>query len=443
MIYISSIKNSLKNIKSLSPSTNRPMPRKGDRLPQYFRQNTLEFMKERAYLYSTYFRVEVENLFGNQKEGEFSPFNIRVGEATKGSLRTNRIDDYKLIWFDDPAVEKVQLGTKFWFANCMWIAINPDTITNTTATSIIQKCTSVYNRLDYFGNVLTEPFTKEDSNVSETTHMNTDTGLLERGAFRCLMQYNSFSQEFKTDERMIIGSKAYKIRGINNSDREYTFDKDSIRLIKFTLFLADIDYGSDDVENEIANSKDFTWVINLPFQNLTLDVGDIDTLMATSIRNGQEPSQPYSYIWESSDTDILTIDEFGNYEAVGVGIAFITCTLKENPNVIVIMDVEVGLAIVPVLELAFDPTPPQFIRMFQSDTIYCYIFSNGQKTSDIVTFEFSGATEETYNLDNVTNNSFRITGISTSVQPLKVVATAIVAGDVFTEEIKMQLAGVR
>lgn len=64
-------------------------------------------------------------------------------------------------------------------------------------------------------------------------------------------------------------------------------------------------------------------------------------LGTTAIPSNYNEKIPFNIIWESSDKDIVTIDEEGIVRPVNIGNAEIIASVKEKPSVKKVIPVEV------------------------------------------------------------------------------------------------------
>ena len=152
-------------------------------------------------------------------------------------------------------------------------------------------------------------------------------------------------------------------------------------------------------------------------------VGGMQTLTATSLRNGQTPDSEhtYSYVWESSDPDIISVDEDGNLTALSEGISVISCHLSENTNIVATMDITASQGLTgDYVEFVNDL--PQDLQAYSSVSCEAAYFVGGVKQADEVTYSFSGASANCFGVA-LDGNVLTITCYAPSNMPLVVTAT--------------------
>ena len=215
---------------------------------------------------------------------------------------------------------------------------------------------------------------------------------------------------------------SYAMRGVNNFTREFTNKADSVHIITFTIELTE-PLPQDDFERGVADGLAFNWQISVTADK-SMNAGSTQTLAVKSIRNGETvvstAENPITYVFTSSDTNVLTVDENGLVKAVGEGSATVTVTLAQNPDVAQTVDITV--AAVGEGYVAFTSTPLTALHSLETAEISAVWFENGTATDDVVTFSFSGADEDAYSAD-VRGNKATLTCYGLSDKPLIVTAT--------------------
>lgn len=300
---------------------------------QYFSDATRREINKMAKYATDFFAAQVQGLNTENPE-EQSWYEIRVADvfSSLGISSTSKQDDWKNVFFRSPAVDYVPMGTKFFFWNNVWLADNPSNIASVAGNALVRRCNTVWNSLDYYGNIVSEPFVI--ANIATKANANTDTEFMKLADSYsdCVMQANEWTlANLRENTRIVLGTGVYAVRGLANYIREYTNDATSVRLLHFSVSYQE-PVETDDMVNQVANGLAFSWEITADVpRNMT--VGQTSTIVPASIRNGETPTETVSYIWESLTPKIATVSRTGDVKSVSVGQAQIVCTLEQNANI--------------------------------------------------------------------------------------------------------------
>lgn len=154
-------------------------------------------------------------------------------------------------------------GTKINTMGCTWLVTNPSNLSNTVGNGIAQRCNAVWNYLDYYGNVMSEPIVVENLRAHASTPDDQQSALITKGYFVLVMQYNEATAQLDTNSRIILGTAAYVITGYSDFSQEFTGDYSTIRLLSFDARYEEPNYVIDDMENHVAGGKTFSWEIGI------------------------------------------------------------------------------------------------------------------------------------------------------------------------------------
>lgn len=332
---------------------------------QYMADAAKLHLREMAKYATNYFAAQVQGLEGDDPTS-VAWYEIRVADkfASPNISSTSKDDDWQFVYFKRPEINYVQPGTKFWFWNNTWLAENPSNIASITGTALLKRCNAVWNSLDYYGNIVSEPMVIQNPASKANANTDTETMKLADSYTDCLMQANEWTlANLQNNTRMILGSSGYAVRGLVDFIREYTDQQNSVRLLNFSLYYQE-PLENDDMANQVADGLAFSWVINVAGPRVVAPNEQI-TLVPSSLRNNDPVSntQTVTYTWESLNSDIATVDSAGTVTGVSSGQATIQCTLEQNTNIFttVIIDVqEAASGLVWAVEL------PESIPAYQS-----------------------------------------------------------------------------
>ena len=401
--------NNAKILGGALPGQQTNEPRGTGQMRQYMADPTRRHLEQMAKYATDYFAAEVQGLDPDKpclKEW----YEIRATDAftSLGISSNSRMDDWKNVYFKRPEIDYVHPGVKFWFWNNTWLADNPSNIGSISGNALVRRCNVVWNSLDYYGNIVSEPFVL--TNVATKANANTDTEFMKLlDAYSdCIMQANEWTlANLRENTRIVLGTGVYAVRGLSNYIREFTDDDTSVRLLYFSVFYQE-PIETDDMENQVADGLAFSWEItgDVP-RNMT--VGQTATIVPASIRNGETPTQPVSYLWESTTPTIATVSDTGEVEAISVGQATIQCTLEQNPNISNTFTIDVQDAAV----FGWASSVPDSLPQFTSVTLI---------TTQDATWSVTGGVENAFDY-TTTDNSITITCYYPVDIPIVVTAT--------------------
>lgn len=431
------IKNGLLTAAGLPRKADNQPAQYADRAKRYFADETKAFVQEYAQYSSDFFVGEAQGLLPDAPQ-EWVKVRMRMADVVRPSaVVTRRYDDYKYILLEPAYYDYVRPGTKFKAMGCYWLMINPRNISVYGAGGIVRRCNAVWNYLDYYGNVQSEPMVVENFMANANDSDSQESVMITKGYYNVAMQYNEVTAQLDTNSRMILGSGAYYLTGYGDFLQEFTGDYSSVRLLEFSLRYEEPNYTIDDMVNHVAGGKLFSWNIAVNGKP-TVAVGDSVTLTASSMRNGSTvvstEENPVSYVWSSSDESIATVDDFGQVLGVSEGDATIYCQLAQNPEKTA--EFSLSVASPEASYIAFADAATDELNAYSSMTVSAAYYENGVQQSDTLAWDFSGAEQGSYTAE-VDGNSVLIKCWGGSVKPLTITASF---GE-YSESITLNLLG--
>lgn len=304
-------------------------------LHQYMGSVTRQFTEQMAQYATDFFEAQVEGL-EDGKPWDVGWYKIRASAhfSSLNMSNTSHDDDWRVVYFERYDIEYIRPGTKFWFWNNTWLADNPANIAGVNASALVKRCNAVWNSLDFYGNIVSEPMVVTRPNTMANANSNTEVMKLEDSYMDCIMQANPWTlANLKNNTRMILGTSGFAVRGLSDYIREFTDQQDSVRMLRFTIYYQE-PTERDDMKNQVADGLAFSWAINVTGAR-EVQAGGTTHLSPSSVRNGDTLADtvPVTYLWTSYSPEIATVDDDGNITGVAEGQAVIRCTLKENPNI--------------------------------------------------------------------------------------------------------------
>lgn len=419
------------------PKKNSP-PQYRDKQFQYYDPESARYTENYIQYSSDYFLAYVQGV-NPDDFWAWEKHYLRLADVVNASATlTKQIDDYKMVLFQSPRINYIPRGTKIVTAGSTWLVTNPQNISGTSAGTIVERCNAVWNHLDYYGNILSEPLVVDRGLAKANTNDRQDLVLITEGYFSIKAQYNEWTSQLGQNSRIMLGSKAYAITGYTDFIQEFTGDYESVRIVEFNAHYEEPNAEIDDIPNHVAGGLTFSWEITVhgdPF----VSAGNTTQLTASSERCGEPVDDSSihpiaSYKWVSNNPNAATVDDNGLVTGIANGIAPITCYLEQNPLIrqefIILVTAPSAIPFV-----GFTSTVPEYLNAYDRVEISAAYYVNSQPTEDPIEWSFSGADESKYSV-STGGNQIRITCWGGDVVPLEI--TASCNGKSFTKEIYLR-----
>ncbi len=400
-----------------APHENEPSQYANRGYPYLNVPSTRHFQEYAKYA-SDYFYADAQGL-DSENPTAWEKVTLRMADLVKTSAAMQRqFDDYKLILLDRMKYAYIPRGAKFITMGSTWLCTNPENISGSDGMGVIQRCKAVWNHLDWYGNVLSEPFAVEGTEILRANAPDPQYNMpIVKGYYNVKCQYNEETAQIDDNTRMIFGTSCYVVTGFSDFNQEFTGDYSSVRMLEFTIRKDEVNHAIDDMENHVAGGKAFTWdisIVGLP----TVQVGGTLVLQANSIRCSESVADsadhPITYLWKSSDKSIAAIDENGQITGISEGSCVITATLAQNPAYSETFALEVTTQQTGISWLN---TPPELLSSYQSTTLTVVTPDGGSN----VVWSFSGADPNAYSY-KVAGATAAISCWGGSIAPLTVTA---------------------
>lgn len=366
---------------------------------RYFEDETAAFQALFAKYASDYLTAQAQGL-DQENPFEWQSVTMRMADIVNPSAAmTKYLDDYKMVLLDNAAFEYVPMGAKFVTMGSTWLVVNPENVSSSSGTGVVRRCNAVWNHLDFYGNVLSEPLAIERTVANASTPDSQDYLLVATGYYNARCQYNEQTAQLNDNSRIVLGTSAYRISGFTDFIQEFTGDYSSVRLCEFTLRYEEPNREIDDMVNHVAGGLEFSWDIEISGKT-ELFKGQSADWTEKSVRKGEivesTDEHPISYTWASTNERVATVDENGKVTAVGAGTCQIVCSLEQNASISSSLELNVSKA-TGRMAVAFKGTVPDTLSVMQTAKIEaaCYIDGTELEGADI-SWEFSGADTDSY-----------------------------------------------
>ena len=422
---MSDIEKRVGNVKAMDPARKyaevlTPSASEGLQRQYGFRVNTARYT-ERSLKYAT--DVYTARVQGIDEDDFYKWYEarIRMSQMVKHGTTTNIIEDWKEIKFESQKVNAIGLGAKIECNGNTYIVSNPDENNGTQATAVCRRCNATWRRLDFYGNVIEEPFywAKNQSQASANEYQ--DYMVVPNMYQKCVMQLNPQTKDLQTNRRMILGSSAYMVRGLVDFLQGETGVKDSTHIMYFDLMIQEPIEG-DDLEKQIADTRNSRITARLEGIPDATVPGQSFQASVTAERNGEQivitdgvtcvrkadgslekvGVYPMNWAYRSSDTNVATVAPDGTVYAVGEGEAVITATLLENPEVMCAYPLLVAEQVESKLEWVRGADE---VTQYQSAVFECRWTEDGVITADEVAYSVESKTANKNSCEWVKNGN--------------------------------------
>ncbi|MED0758863.1 Ig-like domain-containing protein [Aneurinibacillus thermoaerophilus] len=232
--------------------------------------------------------------------------------------------------YDDKKISSIELlkcGDLVDYANRKWLIINEvNGLRYDTYKAIMRLCD--YNvKFSIDCKVYEFPCIIESSKFSV---MADNTMILPNDVIKVTVQENTDTLKVTRDKRFIKFNSAWKVIGIDRTQKG---------LITFMCQIDQIS-ANDDLVNEIADKCTKTYTIEIiNGASSNVDMNGTLQLNVKVTENGAVVTIPVLY--ESSDTNIATVDTNGLVQGIAEGTVTITARLQEYPDIIDTIQIDV------------------------------------------------------------------------------------------------------
>ena len=276
--------------------------------------------------------VEIQKEFGSD---EYYPYKMRVERVFNAKTQDTRSDDWKE--FLSPEQEfNLPYGLYLRWKNNYWIVYNKENFDYPTRGVICRRCITTFNLIDEWGNLRKYPVSvgkpKEASDYVNVQFTNP-------GGFNVFyMQLDQYSKYIRPNDRFLVGNTgywtSYKVQGggVTNYLREETMNATETGLLSLICFTYEGNDDTDNLEIGVANYYEKIFTMELDQYDIQQYSGFSTTIIPT-IKRGLNIRNDVELSWQSSDENVVTVDENGIITLINQGEADVICTMVKNETV--------------------------------------------------------------------------------------------------------------
>jgi hypothetical protein len=312
--------------------------------------------------------------------------------------------------------------------NEIWLLTSTDKRQPNKPFAEIKECNNNMRWVDSFNNIIEYPCVIMDNYGSDFDFNNNI--VLPEGTVIVKIQQNDDTKNIKINNRFLFGGignfQAFKVTSkldfINDGIIQFTLRKDNLS-------------QEDDLVEGIANRFNNIYSLDILESDFEQSIGYSGTL--NSVVKLNDEIITVNVIWSSSDIDIGTIDNIGNFNLIADGTVIYTCTMEDNVDVYDNIEITVTPLPIEVKQVVINPNKTELLQgTEQIYSVYKYI-DNVQQI-DGFDIQPSGANNSNYNLTIIDGNNFKIENLNYSNISLLITCTSLVDSSVGTISIKLR-----
>ncbi len=341
--------------------------------------------------------------------------------GTVGDSLTNAIkdfDDFRELYFED-CNHKVLRGTYFDHDNNYWLCYESPTELESYSHCKVRRCNNWLKWVDYDTGIFYEYPCVIDYTVSSANAQTSKTINQANSHIDVIIQGNKITTSLKKNRRFIINGCAYRYYAINNYMQNDYVTKDTPML--FMDFFLDMIDGADNLEDNIAEDYRNKFSVKCDIDRLICQSGYSGKIDAQAVRdNDTKINTVFEYI--SSDSNVVTVDNDGNFKIVGrVGdTAKITIRIKNNVFSEYTIPVTVTSENIHNYTVAIEPMFND-IKQGRSKIFNVNLYDNGEFVTNDFSFSADWEDLKYYKLSKNENNSFTIYNYHMNKTPINII----------------------
>lgn len=355
-----------------------------------------------------------ELIYRQEKIGSdiYNLANISVDMAIDMGTGLKKSDDFKFFSSKDLS-EKNILGLMFIWKENTWLTTNIRDYANPYNQFEVRRCNNVLKWIDKTnGKVNSIPCCVEYEFASPQQLKDKDV-ITANGHIVVIVQGNKDTLNFEKNQRFILNEQPFKMTAINNIlQNDVVTDQTTLLYYDFYLDMVE---PSDDLKNNVANSFEYNYSININSNINELSKGSAGQLVANVKLNGENVNRDVLWL---SENDNATIDESGNYQISDSanGKVIFKAYIKGNEDIFDIIQINIVENLQDNYSIIINPEITE-LKQYETKDFKVQVFNNNNLIDDIVDVEFS---DNNFCSLNRSGNNFTIKGLMPTNKPLTI-----------------------
>lgn len=351
----------------------------------------------------------------------FEDTEVRINHALDKSTGIKQGDDFREIIFKE-ITHNAPKGLYYKFDNNYWLTYNTDEYNRTSKNIIVRRCNNWLRYYDKTDGALIEiPCILDYDATAPTPQVDNDI-ITPNNRITIIVQSNEKTTNIvQTNTRFIFGQRPFRVSGYNNYMQNNIINSNSA-LLYIDAYLDEIS-PYDNLKEEIAYNFGNKYQIIIDQKDFNQITGYTTQLSATVLDGNTIVDR--NITWISSNTEVLTINEEGYINLVGSPGDTVTVTAQLGNNTAVTDSINITIVESTVQDPIIIIKPLiQELAQNQSIILTANVYTNNIKQDDIVMVNPSGASIESYDLTQVSTNTFKLNCNKVSQIPLLLTFTA-------------------
>ena len=285
---------------------------------------------------------------------------------------------------------------------CTSLMMSLDKQEKETLIGRINECKNILNYVDEYGKVIPYPCAF-NRNIQRTDFFYNNSVNVLDGRDEIFVQYNEDTKNIKENDTFIFDGQTYKITNIGKHNRNDYKDKNSNTILRLYAIRTD-NANEDDLENDITKPNN---IYSINVQEDIICKENSDGKFEYSVYKNNEIVQEEVVI-SSSNSDILTVDNLGNWKAISDGECDVTVSLVNNENIKETIHVVVEKVIINIAEIRITPNIDKLLEG-EKQVFTCGKYVNGELTDQILTITNESTAPKLYYTLKIKDNTFTLT----------------------------------
>ena len=383
----------------------------------YFRDQQQAAIDQQWDCTSARYTIKEQSDFGSDVYNDIEVWiDYVVGLGNRG---TTNGDDFRQLLFRDINYQ-VRRGLYYQFDGNYWITYFSDEYASLSKDAGVRRCNNVMRIVDpENGSIFSIPCVVDYDMTSPSQQVSSYI-ITPNNHATIMVQGNADTLRlFKLNTRYILGGRPFKLLAYQNALIDQSIAS-TPTLLYLDLYLDEI-HAQDDIENQLAYNGSYQYTIDIDSTDMELTNGTTGTLTASIALNGEEVNR--EVVWKSASSNIVSIDEEGNYQVVGSNgqSSVITAILLGNPLVEDSIQISVVDDNLIVPKILIEPTFDS-VRQFETIDFAVKVAYGSQITSPEMSSVSLSPDSEVLTNQYVSieknQDSYRITGLEIALEPV-------------------------
>lgn len=347
---------------------------------------------------------------------EYVEYETHIDSVAEITTNVDKIiGDFISVIFKDCSHTNYR-GQKYIVDNETYLCYDKINDLSKVAKSNLIRCNNEISWLDENNNILNEKVFV-GYQLSSTNDIVTKKAIVSNRRRIVYMQYNDRTKDITINQRfMFQHNQCFRVEEIDNYNRESNTDND-VTMIKMFLVYSPLT-SSDNKELNICDYYTNDYTIEINQDNIVQTKGFIGSL-GYVVKNKNKVIDNMLVKWSTSNDNVVTIDDNGNYKIVGnIGDeCVIDCCLLDNENISDKINIRVVDDYLPERVIKISPSDTIELPRLDSVEIKCGIYIEGSRQSGDITYTTNYSDEKYYNI-KPTLEGYEVTNIMTNPNPL-------------------------